>query len=84
MSGVFEDEKQRLVIKRGTNSLVSVRENPMAKLYPKGSEIDVFYDPMNPKLAYVLRYCDLKWTFWLTFISGIVCLLINVLILVLI
>ncbi|WP_408632280.1 DUF3592 domain-containing protein [Muricomes intestini] len=45
----------------------------LAQLFPKGSTIDVFYNPNKPKLAYVLRYCNAKWTFWLFLFGAILC-----------
>ncbi len=81
--GFFEDEKQRFVVSWKVNSFVGFQENPMVKLYPIGSEIDVFYDPNNPKLSYVSRYCNLKWMFWFLFLSGIALILVNVLLLIL-
>lgn len=77
----YEDEKQRFVLKRTSNSVVSIHQNPMAKLYPIGSEEDIFYNPQNPKLAYVKRYCNLKWVFWLMFVVGIAIAIIDLLIL---
>ena len=74
-----ETEKQDFVIYRQSNSLITINENPMAILYPKGSEIDIYYDPNNPKLSYVLRYCNLKFAFWLTFIIAISLLIMAVL-----
>jgi len=47
-------------------------------MYPLNSEIDVYYDPNNPKLAYVLRYCNKKWAFWLTFLTAIVVLITDI------
>jgi len=70
-TGFHETEKQGFVVNRTANSVISIRGNPMCILYPKGSNIDVFYDPTNPKLSYVLRYCNLKWGFWLMFISAL-------------
>ena len=72
-----EDERQRLIIKQKVNSFISIYKNPMEKIYPIGSEIDVYYDENNPKLAYVLRYCNRKWTFWLIFLSGLFTLVLD-------
>lgn len=52
----------------------------MEKIYPIGSEIDVYYDESNPKLAYVLRYINRKWTFWLIFLSGLFILVLDIII----
>lgn len=49
--------------------------NPMAKLFPKGSTIPVFYDPNNPQLSYVLRYVNQKWLFWVLFAVGLLALI---------
>ena len=78
----YEVDGQSLIINCEVNSIVSVYKNPLYDMYPLNSEIDVFYDPNNPKLAYVLRYCDKKFCFWLMFISGIVILIIDILILI--
>lgn len=72
-----EDEKQRLIIKQKVNSFISIYKNPMEKMYPLGSEVDVYYDESNPKIAYVLKYCNRKWTFWLIFLSGLFTLVLD-------
>ena len=53
-------ENQILKINRTSNSFAGVYNNPIEELYPINSEIDVYYDPSNPKLSYVLRYCNKK------------------------
>ncbi len=73
-----EDEKQRLLVKYNVNSIITIHKNPMRILYPIDSEVDVFYDPNNPKLAYVLRYCNRKSMFWLMFIGGLATLLTDI------
>lgn len=70
-SAVWEDKKQRLHIRYVFNSAVSIARNPLAQLYPIGSQQDVFYCPDKPKLAYVKRYCNRKYLFWLPFSLGI-------------
>ena len=76
----FEETKdQRFIVKRKLNSFISFKKNPMVVLFPKGSEIDVYYDPNNPKVSYVLRYCSLKWLFWLFFIAAVFLLLLAIL-----
>ena len=77
----FEENDQIFTTKRTVNSVVSVYRNPMRELYPLHSEIDVYYDPNNPKLAYVLRYCNKKWTFYALFISALFVLVMDLLIL---
>ena len=73
-----EDEKQRLIIKQKVNSFIRIYKNPMEKIYPIGSEIDVYYDESNPRLAYVLRYCNRKWAFWLIFLSALFILVLDI------
>ena len=75
-----EDDKQRLIVNYKTNSMFSVFKNPMSTLYPKGTEVDVYYDPKKPKLAYVLRYCNRKIYFWFLFIIGLAVLAIDIVI----
>jgi hypothetical protein len=77
----YTEKNQVVTIKRTTNSFGGVYKNPIAQMYPINSEIDVYYDPENPKLAYVLRYCNKKWMFWLMFFSGIMVFAIDILIL---
>ena len=77
----YKEENQVLTINRTSNSFVGIYKNPIKELYPIDSEIDVYYNPENPKLSYVLRYCNKKWTFWLTFFSGVLVLVIDIIIL---
>lgn len=79
----IDEKKQILRINRTTNSMTSVYKNPMAEMYPTGSVVTVFYDPEKPKLAYVERYCNKKWEFWLMFLCGIGLLAMDVAILAL-
>lgn len=77
----YKEENQILTIKRTSNSFVGIYKNPISELYPIESEIDVYYNPENPKLSYVLRYCDKKWMFWLTFLSGVLIFITDIIIL---
>ncbi len=79
----YKEENQILTINRCANSFVDVRSHLMAHLYPVGTELDVFYDPQKPKLAYVLRYCNKKWAFYVGFFSGMAILIIDLLTLIL-
>lgn len=38
------------------NSVAGLTESPLLELYPIGSEVDVFYNPAKPKMAYVQRF----------------------------
>ena len=77
----FEEKDQIFTIKRTVNAYGSIYRNPMKELYPLSSEVDVYYDPSNPKLAYVLRYCDKKWTFYALFFSAVFVLVIDLFVL---
>ncbi len=77
----YKEENQVLKINRTTNSFVGIYQNPIEKLYPINSEIDVYYDPNKPKLSFVLRYCNKKWVFYLTFCSALFVLIIDLLVL---
>ena len=79
----FREENRAMIIERTANSFVRVYKNPMASLYPINSQVDVYYCPYKPKLAYVERYCNNKWAFWLMFLTGIAVFAIDILILVL-
>lgn len=37
------------------NSLASIRMNPYEQLYPRGTQLDVFYNPSDPADAYVMH-----------------------------
>ena len=39
-----------------TNSFVSYTKNPLLDLYPIGGQATVYYNPKNPKMAYVERF----------------------------
>ena len=69
-SAIYQGNSQVLIINRCSNSFVNIRTNFMEEIFSVGTEVDVFYDPKKPKLAYVLRYCNNKWCFWLTFLAG--------------
>lgn len=60
-----------------TGSGMVVR-NPMQELFPVGSTLPIFYDPENPKLSYVLRYCEQAWLFWMTITFAIITVIINI------
>ena len=77
----FEEKNQIFTIQRTVNSFGSIYGNPMKILYPLYSEIDVYYDPDNPKLAYVLRYCNKKWNFYALLFSAVFVLAADLLIL---
>ena len=76
-----KEDDQVLIINRSSNAFIGALKNPMSEIYPVESEIDVYYCPENPKISYVLRYCNKKWAFWLTFLSGILLLLLDLIIL---
>lgn len=61
------------IICRG--SLVTVVGNPMETLFPQGTSVPVYYDPEQPKLAFVLRYCNCRYVFWLPVLGGVLTLL---------
>ena len=76
------EKNQVLYINLSMNSVLGFCPNPMERLYPKQSTVDVYYCPDDPKLAYVLRYCNKKWAFWLTFLSACAVLVTDLLLLI--
>ncbi|MDF9837059.1 MULTISPECIES: DUF3592 domain-containing protein [unclassified Breznakia] len=78
----IQGQRFRYTIHR--KAFINIITNPMKEIYPIGTELDVFYDPNRPTLAYVLRYCKRKHLFWLFMIAGIVTLIIDIMILILI
>ena len=79
----YKEENRVLIINRCANSFANVRTHIMEHIYPVGTKIDVFYDPKKPGLAYVSRYCDKKWGFYLMLFSGLAILIVDILILAL-
>ena len=75
------EESQIFIVNRTVNSSVGIYRNPMKTRYPLYSEIDVYYDPKKPKLAYVLRYCNRKWMFYALFCAALLTLTADLLIL---
>lgn len=63
-------------------SFVTVVGNPMETLFPQGSSIPVYYDPERPRLAYVLRYCNCRYIFWMPVMGGILILLTEILLII--
>ena len=51
-----EDLPSVLKLNLRQNSLAGLTESPLLELYPIGSEVDVFYNPRKPKMAYVQRF----------------------------
>lgn len=62
---------QRFRYHMRSGSFFTIERNPMQELFPLDSEIDVFYDPANPKLAYALRYANKKWMFYMFMICAL-------------
>ena len=67
----FEEKGQVFRVYNYINSVAGRYYNPMEELYPLHSQLEVYYDPDHPKCAYVLRYCNNKWIFWLLFLMGL-------------
>lgn len=65
---------------RKENSIFSIEKNDKEIEYPIGTKLDVFYDPKNPKLAYVLKYCDNKWQFYFMITTAVIVFIIDLLI----
>lgn len=51
-----EELPQTLKMTIRRNGLVSFTKSPLQDLYPVGSDVDVYYNPSNPKMSYVQRY----------------------------
>ena len=79
----YVDEKMRLHVCINRNIFGSVVKTPLELFYPIGMKVNVFFDPNNPKNAFVERYCDLKWIFWMTLLIGVICIIGGALVVVL-
>jgi hypothetical protein len=77
----YGEESQVFIVNRTVNAAVGIYHNPMKTQYPLYSEIDVYYDPNHPKLAYVLRYCNLKWIFYALFFAALFTLMLDMFVL---
>lgn len=67
----FYEKDNVLYINRSINSFGGYYKNPLERLYPINTILDVYYDPNNPKLAYVKRYCNRKGAFYITFTGAL-------------
>ena len=76
------EENGRLIININKNSIIEILKNPMEKLYPIGSEVEVYYSSENPKLSYAIRYCNKKSVFYITSIAATLVLIIDILMLI--
>lgn len=61
-----EDLPEILKLNIKNNNFVSYEVSPLLDLYPIGSKIDVYYNPLKPKESYVERF--LKPSKWLNLI----------------
>ena len=68
--------KLRAKIKR--SGFVSVYTSPLGKLYPQGSDVDVYYNPKKPKQAYVQRYEGVTVPKWLAVMMLIISVALTV------
>lgn len=75
----YVDQHEVLHVKINSNRGCAHVKDPVTELYPIGMELPVFYDPVKPKNAYVLRYCDLSYIFWLFTIAGAAALMVDLL-----
>lgn len=48
----------KLIIKTRGNSSIKITKSPLMELFPIGSEVDVYYNPRNPKESYVIRHLE--------------------------
>lgn len=65
-----------LKVRMKKNSFVSVEQSPLFRLYPIGSEADVYYNPAKPKEAFVQRYEGASM--WLMVLLGSLALILTV------
>jgi hypothetical protein len=71
---IHEDTEGRLIVLFDTSTFLTMRHNPIARVYPLGSKVEVYYDPNHPKLAVAGWFCNRKNMFWL--FCGVGCLLL--------
>lgn len=76
------EKDQVLYIDCSMNRMLGVCPNPLERLHPRQSAVEVCYCPERPKLAYVVRYCDRKRAFWLTLLCACAVLATDLLILI--
>lgn len=56
-----DDLPDTLKLKVECNSNINITKSPLLDLYPIGSEVDVYYNPIKPKMAYVQRAVKPLW-----------------------
>ena len=77
------DLPNTLKIQVKTNSFGHYTKNPLFNLYPIGSQANVYYNPKNPKMAYVERFVSpSKILYTIFLIVGIILLICGIYILV--
>lgn len=68
-------ETLKLNIKK--NTIVSITKSPLFKLYPIGSEVEVYYNPNKPKMSYVQRFIKPIWILNASLFIGIILLVLS-------
>ena len=53
------------------NPFIQIEVDPTRRKYPKGTVLDVWYDPKNPKLCYAERYANKKALFWMLLLGAV-------------
>lgn len=71
-SSSIEENNQFLYTKKVGNTILEIKTNPIEKMFPIGTKLDVYYYEKNPKIAYVIKYCNKKWMFYFLLVTGII------------
>ena len=81
-SQTYEEEGNTGKFTFTQNSFVQIKTDPTRRKYPKGTVLDVWYDPKDPKLCYAERYADKKALFWLFLLGAVIVFATDILIMV--
>lgn len=76
-----DDLPDHLEIYASGNSFIRITESPVMKLFPVGTEVNVYYNPHKPQESYVIRYFPPPaWTRYLLYGLIAFVLILNILI----
>ena len=64
------------------NSFVQIKVDSTRRKHPKGTVLEVWYDPKNPKLCYTERYANKKAFFWIFLLGAVIVFAMDILVMI--
>ena len=81
-SQTYKEEENTSEFTFTQNSFVQIKVDPTRRKHPKGTILDVWYDPKNPKLCYAERYANKKAFFWIFLLGAVIVFAVDILVMV--